>query len=117
VRGQLLGVGAVSIGTNPTFNGTSGRLEVFILDLYGQLQEIDIFERIRGQLTFASVDGLISQTAHQSARRRCSSLSKLCKCPTANGVGQSVDDSVASSRSDATSPLPVVNDMSTTLTP
>ena len=59
---------AVSIGTNPQFNGRERRVEAYALDrndldLYGQTVEIDLIERLRGQAVFASVADLQSHMA------------------------------------------------------
>ena len=59
---------AVSIGTNPQFNGRERRVEAYALDrddldLYGQTVAIDLIERLRGQAVFASVADLQSRMA------------------------------------------------------
>lgn len=54
---------AVSVGTNPTFEGTSRTVEAYVLgtdaDLYGQHVAVDFVKRIRGMQRFESVDDLI----------------------------------------------------------
>lgn len=59
---------AVSVGTNPTFDGSERRVEVYVLDrddldLYGQRVEVAFVDRIRGQERFGSVDDLIARMA------------------------------------------------------
>jgi riboflavin kinase/FMN adenylyltransferase len=55
---------ATSIGTNPQFNGTTVRVETYVLDfdedLYGMDIAVDLRHRIRGQRRFGSVDDLIA---------------------------------------------------------
>jgi riboflavin kinase/FMN adenylyltransferase len=55
---------AVSVGTNPTFDGTERRVEAHVLDreidLYDESVAVEFVERIRGQRRFESVDELIS---------------------------------------------------------
>lgn len=55
---------AVSVGTNPTFEGAERTVEAYALDrddlqLYGQQMAVDFTERIRGQERFDSIDELI----------------------------------------------------------
>jgi riboflavin kinase/FMN adenylyltransferase len=56
---------AVSIGTNPTFDGTERRVEAFVLDedldLYGEHVAVEFVERLRGMEKFDSVDELVEQ--------------------------------------------------------
>ena len=57
---------AISVGTNPHFAGTVRRVETYVLDrddldLYGHAIAVRFVERIRGQLTFDDLDGLIDQ--------------------------------------------------------
>ena len=56
---------AVSVGTNPTFDGTSRRVEAYILDfsgdLYGEHMALDFVARIRGQIAFDGIEPLIAQ--------------------------------------------------------
>jgi riboflavin kinase / FMN adenylyltransferase len=65
---------AVSIGTNPTFNGTGRRVEAYAidrvdLDLYGQLMALDLVARLRPMVTFDGIEALIAQMADDV--RRC----------------------------------------------
>lgn len=58
---------AISVGTNPTFDGRVRRVEAFLLDaeptldLYGSVLQLDLVERIRGMQRFDSVDELVTQ--------------------------------------------------------
>ena len=57
---------AISIGTNPTFDGQARTVEAYAidqtgLDLYGQHAAIDFVARLRGTLKFDSVDALVEQ--------------------------------------------------------
>ncbi len=57
---------AVSVGTNPTFDGIDRRVESYVLDrtdleLYGATLAVDFVEHLRGQVRFDGVDGLIRQ--------------------------------------------------------
>jgi len=56
---------AISVGTNPTFNGTERTVEAYLLDfsgdLYGAEVRIDFTARLRGQIAFAGIEPLIAQ--------------------------------------------------------
>jgi riboflavin kinase / FMN adenylyltransferase len=57
---------AISVGTNPTFDGQDRTVEAYALDrddldLYGRHMAVDFTARIRGQARFDSVDDLIAQ--------------------------------------------------------
>lgn len=57
---------AVSVGTNPTFNGAERRVETYVLDrtdleLYGCRIGVDFITRLRGQVKFDALDDLIVQ--------------------------------------------------------
>ena len=57
---------AISVGTNPTFDGIERRVESYVLDrtdldLYGVEIGVEFVEHLRGQMKFASVDDLIAQ--------------------------------------------------------
>ena len=57
---------AVSIGTNPTFDGVEQRIEAYVLDrtgldLYGTEVTVELVDRVRGQVRFESVDALVAQ--------------------------------------------------------
>ena len=57
---------AISVGTNPTFDGRERTVEAYALDrddldLYGMHMAADFVTRIRGQARFGSVDELVEQ--------------------------------------------------------
>ncbi len=57
---------AISVGTNPTFDGLERRVEAHVLgrddlDLYGQVVGIEFVARLRGQLRFDGADALVTQ--------------------------------------------------------
>lgn len=56
---------AISVGSNPTFDGTERTVEAYALDrddldLYGVRMSVDFTERIRGQKRFDSIDALVA---------------------------------------------------------
>ena len=60
---------AISVGSNPTFDGVQRRIEAYVLDrddleLYGVEIAIDFYARIRGQVRFAGMEALIEQMHH-----------------------------------------------------
>ena len=66
---------AISVGTNPTFNGLERRVESYVLDhtdleLYGIEITVEFVERLRGQVRFGSVDELIEQMNSDVAATR-----------------------------------------------
>jgi riboflavin kinase/FMN adenylyltransferase len=57
---------AISVGTNPTFDGLERRVEAYVLDrtdleLYGVEIAIDFYARMRGQVKYEGMDALIKQ--------------------------------------------------------
>jgi riboflavin kinase/FMN adenylyltransferase len=59
---------AISIGTNPTFDGADRRIEGYVLDrddldLYGEYVAFDFVAQIRPTLKFDGVDALVAQIA------------------------------------------------------
>lgn len=58
---------AISIGTNPTFEGRERRVEAFLLDfdgdLYGEYMCYEFTRRLRPTLRFSSVEELVAQMA------------------------------------------------------
>lgn len=59
---------AISIGTNPTFGGTTRRVEAHVLDrtdleLYGEHVAVDFLGRLRETVTFDGAEPLIAQIA------------------------------------------------------
>jgi riboflavin kinase/FMN adenylyltransferase len=74
---------AISIGTNPTFNGQDRTVEAYALDrtdldLYGLHAAIDFAARLRGTLRFDSIDALVEQM-----RKDVDQAREIC----ANGPG------------------------------
>jgi riboflavin kinase/FMN adenylyltransferase len=66
---------AISIGTNPTFEGKENRIEAYALDrtdldLYGEHVSFDFVKKQRGTLKFDSIDGLVTQMALDVAQTR-----------------------------------------------
>jgi len=66
---------AVSIGTNPTFDGVQRRVEAYVLDrtdldLYDEEVALDLVARLRPTLRFESVDQLLVQMHDDVARVR-----------------------------------------------
>lgn len=66
---------AISVGTNPTFNGLERRVESYVLDLtdlelYGIEIVVDFVAQLRDQIKFASVDELVAQMATDVANTR-----------------------------------------------
>lgn len=56
---------AISIGTNPTFDGTERRVEAYALDvdldLYGEHVAVEFVEHLRGMVKFDAVEDLVAQ--------------------------------------------------------
>ena len=74
---------AISVGTNPTFDGEEHRVESFVLnrddlDLYGVDIAVDFCDRIRGQVKFAGVDALIAQMDADVAATRVALADHPC---------------------------------------
>ena len=67
---------AISVGTNPTFDGfRERRVESYVLDrvdldLYGVEVEVSFVERLRGMVAFESVDRLVAQMNDDVDRAR-----------------------------------------------
>jgi riboflavin kinase/FMN adenylyltransferase len=64
--GELVLPAAVSIGTNPTFDGHERRVEAYVLDrddleLYGETVAVEFVERLRPTLRFTDIDALVRQ--------------------------------------------------------
>ncbi len=72
-RGERLPA-AISIGTNPTFEGTERRIESYVLDasldLYGAHIGVEFVERLRSTEKFASLEALIAAIDEDVARTR-----------------------------------------------
>ena len=59
---------AVSVGTNPTFDGTQRRVETYVmdsapLDLYQHEVAVSFVKQLRGQRRFEDADSLVQQMA------------------------------------------------------
>jgi riboflavin kinase / FMN adenylyltransferase len=74
---RAVGLGAMSIGTNPTTDTTDGvKVEVFVLDfqgdLYAERLRISVVSRLRGEARFDTLDALVAQMGRDvdEARRR-----------------------------------------------
>ncbi len=67
VRGGQRLPAAISVGTNPTFEGRERRVEAHVLDaeldLYGEHVALDVVARVRDTVRFDSVDALVAQMA------------------------------------------------------
>jgi len=68
---------AISVGTNPTFDGISRRVESYVLDrddleLYGAPISVEFTARIRGQIRFTDISELITQM--QDDVRQCRTI-------------------------------------------
>ncbi|MGH3344408.1 MAG: bifunctional riboflavin kinase/FAD synthetase [Carbonactinosporaceae bacterium] len=66
---------AISVGTNPTFDGTDRRAEAYVLDrddldLYGSTVAVDFVARIRAMERFDSVEALVERMADDVRRTR-----------------------------------------------
>jgi riboflavin kinase/FMN adenylyltransferase len=66
---------AISIGTNPTFEGVDRRVEAFVLDrddldLYGEHVAFDFVAHLRPTLRFDGVEPLVEQMAEDVAQVR-----------------------------------------------
>jgi riboflavin kinase / FMN adenylyltransferase len=74
VPGGDLGMAAISVGTNPTFEVRQRRVEAFVLDfdgdLYGAALGIEFVARLRGMERFDGVDALVSQMHVDVAQTR-----------------------------------------------
>jgi riboflavin kinase/FMN adenylyltransferase len=69
-----LGTAAISIGTNPTFQGRHRQVEAYLLDfdadLYGEELGVEFIERLRDQQRFDSVAALVEQMHADVAQTR-----------------------------------------------
>jgi riboflavin kinase / FMN adenylyltransferase len=67
---------AISVGTNPTFDGVRDRrVESYVLDrtdleLYGVEVEVSFVDRLRGMVAFDSVEALVVQMTDDVDRAR-----------------------------------------------
>ncbi len=62
---------AISVGSNPTFEGLHQSVEAYVLDfegdLYGQNLGVEFLHRLRGMHRYDSVDALVGQMADRRA--------------------------------------------------
>ncbi|TAM92234.1 MAG: bifunctional riboflavin kinase/FAD synthetase [Jatrophihabitans sp.] len=72
--GAPLGLAAISVGTNPTFQTRQRRVEAYVLDfdgdLYGQALGVEFVRRLRGMERFADVPDLVAQMRDDVRRTR-----------------------------------------------
>jgi riboflavin kinase/FMN adenylyltransferase len=66
---------ALSVGTNPTFDGHQRRVEAYVLDrtdldLYGERVAVEFVSHLRPTLKFESIDTLVEQMAQDVVRCR-----------------------------------------------
>ena len=66
---------AISVGTNPTFDGVERRVESYVLDrtdldLYGEAIRVEFVDLLRGMVRFDGVDELLVQMADDVERTR-----------------------------------------------
>ena len=67
---------AISVGTNPTFDGErERRVEAYVLDrtdleLYGEPVEISFVSRIRGMVKFEGIEALVEKMAEDVEQTR-----------------------------------------------
>lgn len=65
---------AISVGTNPTFEGHGRSVEAHLLDFSGDLYDrdvrLDFVSRLRGQVAFDSIDELVKQIETDVAQTR-----------------------------------------------
>jgi riboflavin kinase / FMN adenylyltransferase len=74
VAGGTLGIAAISVGTNPTFEVRQRRVEAYVLDfegdLYGATLGVEFVERLRGMEKFDGIDPLVRQMQLDVQRTR-----------------------------------------------
>jgi riboflavin kinase/FMN adenylyltransferase len=65
---------AISVGTNPTFQGTRRTVEAYLLDfdgdLYGEHVGVEFVQRLRPMAAFSGVEDLVAQMDRDVARTR-----------------------------------------------
>lgn len=66
---------AISIGTNPTFDGMGRRVESYVLDrtdleLYDEAIRVELVDRLRGMVKYEGIDPLIAQMHQDVSRTR-----------------------------------------------
>ena len=74
VRGADRWPAAISVGTNPTFEGRERRVEAYVLDaeidLYGDTVGLEFVARLRDTVRFDGVEPLVAQMQHDVERTR-----------------------------------------------
>lgn len=74
VKDDPIGYTAISVGTNPTFDGQHRRVEAYVLDfdgdLYGHHVGVEFSHRLRGMVKFDSVEALVAQMHDDVATTR-----------------------------------------------
>jgi riboflavin kinase/FMN adenylyltransferase len=83
---------AISVGTNPTFDGVSRRVEAYALDvefdLYAERITVEFTDRLRGMEKFDSVDALVEQMTKDVAEvRRLVPISGVSPGNPMSGLG------------------------------
>ena len=67
-------IAAISVGTNPTFDGVRRTVEAYLLDfdgdLYGQRLRVGFAHRLRDTLAFDTVEQLVAQMERDAVRTR-----------------------------------------------
>ena len=71
---------AISVGSNPTFDGVNRQVEAHVIDrpdeavedfdLYGQTVVVEFVERLRGMVAYRGIDALVSQMRDDVNRSR-----------------------------------------------
>jgi riboflavin kinase/FMN adenylyltransferase len=66
---------AISVGSNPTFDGVERRVESYVLDrtdleLYGEAIRVELVEQLRGMVKYEGMDPLIAQMRQDVAETR-----------------------------------------------
>lgn len=76
-RAEVMGTtyhGTTNIGVQPTFEGTTRRVETHLLDfegdVYGQVVRIDLLERLREERKFEGIEALVDQITRDVAATR-----------------------------------------------
>lgn len=64
---------AISVGTNPTFDGVERRVESYVLDrtdleLYGEAVRVELIDRLRGMVKYEGIEPLVAQM-HQDVEK------------------------------------------------
>jgi riboflavin kinase/FMN adenylyltransferase len=74
VPGGTLGAAAISVGTNPTFDGQDRVVESYVLDfdgdLYGRRVGVEFVHRLRGMVRFEGLQPLIEQMTRDVEQTR-----------------------------------------------